>query len=129
MLKLNNLTYEVFDENKHEKTILKNIDLTFPKNKMTVVTGPNGSGKSTLIKLLMGVLSPTSGEIFYKNEDITNLSISQRANLGITMAFQQPVRFKGLTVKDLLTLASKKIQMYQMRVIILQGWGFVQEII
>jgi len=108
MLKLNNLTYEVFDENKHEKTILKNIDLTFPKNKMTVVTGPNGSGKSTLIKLLMGVLSPSSGEIFYKNEDITNLSISQRANLGITMAFQQPVRFKGLTVKDLLTLASKK---------------------
>lgn len=109
MIKLNNITYTVSDkETGKNKDILKDICLEFPKNKVTVITGHNGSGKSTLIKLLMGIMKPTSGEIFVGNKDITNLSINDRANMGITIAFQQPVRFKGLTVRDLLALASKK---------------------
>lgn len=109
MIKLENISYKVSDkETGKEKYILKNLNLEFPKNKVTVITGHNGSGKSTLIKLLMGIISPTSGKIFANNKEITSLSICERANLGITIAFQQPVRFKGLTVRDLLNLASKK---------------------
>lgn len=109
MIKLENLSYKVSDkETGKEKYILKDLNLEFPKNKVTVITGHNGSGKSTLIKLLMGIISPTSGKIIVDNKDITSLSIQERANMGLTIAFQQPVRFKGLTVKDLLNLASKK---------------------
>lgn len=108
MIKLENVSYKVFDEEtKTTKEILKNINLTFPKNKVTVITGQNGSGKSTLVKLLMGINKVTDGKIFYGDKDITNLSIDERANLGFSIAFQQPVRFKGLTVGDLLNLASK----------------------
>lgn len=109
MVKLENLSYKVSDkETGKEKYILKNLNLEFPKNKVTVITGHNGSGKSTLIKLLMGIISPTSGKILVNGTDITSLQIQERANMGITIAFQQPVRFKGLTVRDLLNLASKK---------------------
>lgn len=109
MIRLENINYKVTDkESGKEKYILKNISLEFPQNKVTVITGHNGSGKSTLIKLLIGINKPTSGKIFVNNQEITNLSVSERANNGITIAFQQPVRFKGLTVRDLLSLASKK---------------------
>lgn len=109
MIKLENLSYKVSDkETGKEKYILKDLNLEFLKNKVTVITGHNGSGKSTLIKLLMGIISPTSGKILVDDKDITSLSIQERANMGLTIAFQQPVRFKGLTVKDLLNLASKK---------------------
>lgn len=109
MIKLENLSYKVSDkETGKEKYILKNLNLEFPKNKVTVITGHNGSGKSTLIKLLMGIISPTSGKILVNGTDITPLQIQERANMGLTIAFQQPVRFKGLTVRDLLNLAIKK---------------------
>ncbi len=109
MIKLENLSYKVSDkETGKEKYILKNLNLEFPKNKVTVITGHNGSGKSTLIKLLMGIIFPTSGKILVNGTDITPLQIQERANMGLTIAFQQPVRFKGLTVRDLLNLASKK---------------------
>lgn len=109
MIKLENISYKVSDkETGKEKYILKNLNLEFPKNKVTVITGHNGSGKSTLIKLIMGIISPTSGKIYADGKDITSLSTSERANEGLTIAFQQPVRFKGLTVRDLLNLAIKK---------------------
>ena len=109
MIKLENISYKVSDkETGKEKYILKNLNIEFPKNKVTVITGHNGSGKSTLIKLIMGIISPTSGKIYANEKDITFLSVSERANEGLTIAFQQPVRFKGLTVRDLLNLASKK---------------------
>lgn len=109
MIKLQNLSYVVFDEeSKQEKTILKDINVEFEEGKITAITGHNGSGKSTLIKIIMGILAPTGGKVLYSNTDITDLSVSARANLGLTMAFQQPVKFKGLTVKDLLDVASSK---------------------
>ena len=109
MLELKNVTYKIRDEKTNtDKTVLKDISITFPDNKLTVITGQNGSGKSTLIKLIMGIISPTSGEIFYNGKNITNLSLNERASLGLTIAFQQPVRFKGLTVKNLLDVASEK---------------------
>lgn len=109
MIKLENINYKVSDkETGKDKYILKNLNIEFPKNKVTVITGHNGSGKSTLVKLIMGIITPTSGKILADNKDITSLSISERANMGLTIAFQQPVRFKGLTVGDLISLASKK---------------------
>lgn len=109
MIKLENLSYEVFDsETNKQKHILKNLNISFPENKVTVITGHNGSGKSTLIKLLMGIIKPTNGKIMLDDKLLNDMPISERANLGITMAFQQPVRFKGLTVRDLLNIASKK---------------------
>ena len=110
MLELKNVTYKIRDEKTNtDKTVLKDISITFPDNKLTVITGQNGSGKSTLIKLIMGIISPTSGEIFYNGKNITNLSLNERASLGLTIAFQQPVRFKGLTVKNLLDVARIKM--------------------
>lgn len=109
MIRLENLSYKVYDEDqKQEKTILNNVSLEFETGKITAITGHNGSGKSTLIKIIMGIIAPTSGKVMYDNTDITDLTVSSRANLGITMAFQQPIRFKGLTVKDLLDVASTK---------------------
>ncbi len=107
MLELKNICYSVVDENNQTIDILKNINLKFDKG-ITVVTGPNGSGKSTLIKLIMALNKATSGKVIYKRKDISSLSISERANLGFTLAFQQPVRFKGLKVKDLLDIANSK---------------------
>lgn len=108
MLEFRNVSYKVVDEKTgKEKYILKNLNINFPKNKVTAITGHNGSGKSTMIKLIMGILSPTEGEIFFDGQKLNGLSIQERANLGLTIAFQQPVRFKGLTVRDLLNLANK----------------------
>lgn len=88
------------------KSILKNVNLKIDNNKMVVITGPNGSGKSTLAKIIMGIENPDSGKIIFNGKDITDMSITQRARDGIGFAFQQPVRFKGLTVKDLIEISA-----------------------
>ena len=106
MLELRNICFSA-EEDGVKKEILKNINLTIDE-RFVAITGPNGGGKSTLIKLISGVLTPTSGQILLDGEDITNLSITERANKGISYAFQQPVRFKGITVFDLVKLASGK---------------------
>ena len=106
-MELKNITYKVQEDGK-EKVILEDININFERGKITAITGQNGSGKSTLIKLIMGILAPTSGSIFVDGKEITDTSIEYRANNGLTMAFQQPVKFKGLTVKDLLDVASRK---------------------
>lgn len=109
MLELKDVSYKVIDnETGKEKYILKNLNIKFPQNKVTVITGHNGSGKSTLIKLLMGINNPSSGEVLFDGKKLNDLSINERANMGMTIAFQQPVKFKGLTVRDLLNLASKE---------------------
>lgn len=102
MLELINISYEV-----DHKKILDNINIKFDSN-FTVITGPNGSGKSTLAKIIMGIIKPTSGKILYNGEDITNWSIDKRAKEGISFSFQQPVKFKGITVHDLINLSSGK---------------------
>lgn len=106
MIELKNINYFV-ETADGKRAILKDINLLFATNKITVITGANGSGKSTLAKLIMGLIHPTSGQILYNGKDITNLSVDNRANLGISIAFQQPVKFKGITVKDLLEIALK----------------------
>ena len=88
------------------KTILNNINLTLEDNKFYSITGPNGSGKSTLAKIIMGLVSPDTGNIIYNGKDITNLGVDERAKLGIGFAFQSPVTFKGLTVYDILKIAT-----------------------
>jgi Fe-S cluster assembly ATP-binding protein len=103
MLELKNVSYEVSDENDN-KEILKDISFTIDE-RFVAITGPNGGGKSTLAKLVAGIIKPTSGRIFLDGKDITDLSITDRAKSGISFAFQQPVRFKGITVKDLIRFA------------------------
>ena len=103
MLELKNLSYQTEDG----KEILRNVSLKI-EDRFVAVTGPNGSGKSTLAKLIAGIYTPTSGQILLDGVDITNMSISDRANNGISFAFQQPVRFKGITVKDLISIAAGK---------------------
>ncbi len=108
MLELKNISYLVEDGNKE---IIKDINLTV-KERFVAITGPNGGGKSTLAKIIAGIITPTSGTILFDGRDITDMSITERANAGISFAFQQPVRFKGITVKDLIMLASgKKLSM------------------
>ena len=107
MLELKNVSYVVKDENGEDKAILKNINLKIDE-RFVAITGPNGGGKSTLAKIIAGIYQPTGGQILFDGEDITDLSITDRAKKGISFAFQQPVRFKGLTVKDLITLAAGK---------------------
>ncbi len=108
MLELIDISYSVIDEDKTEKNILSNISLSVDDNSFFVITGPNGGGKSTLAKILMGIATPTTGKIYFKGKDITALDITERANLGMGLAFQQPMRFKGLTIQDLLSLAAKE---------------------
>ena len=93
---------------RNNKKILNNINLKIGTDKFIAITGPNGSGKSTLVKMIMGIEKPDSGEIIFDGKDITNLEINERAKLGISFAFQQPVKFKGITVYDLLKIASKR---------------------
>ena len=104
MLELKNISYEVEDD-QESREILKNINLTI-NDHFVAVTGPNGGGKSTLAKIIAGIIRPTSGQILLDGKDITDLNITERANAGISYAFQQPVHFKGLTVKDLVSLAA-----------------------
>ena len=106
MLELQNLSFQVSDASDSRKEIIKNVNLTFEDHTFIAITGPNGGGKSTLAKLIMGIEQPTSGRILFNGTDITNLSITDRAKAGISFAFQQPVRFKGIKVKDLITLAA-----------------------
>lgn len=107
MIELKNLSFSVAaDDGKLE--IIDNLNLTLDDGKFIVITGPNGGGKSTLAKLIMGIEHPTSGQIIYDGKDITDLTITERAKLGIGYAFQQPPRFKGLTVRSLLSLAAGK---------------------
>ena len=107
MLELKNICYVVKDGNK-DIEILKDISLVVNDKDLVIITGPNGSGKSTLAKIIMGILSPTSGKIIYNGQDITKMNLTQRAKIGFGFAFQQPTTFKGLTVKDLLDIASRE---------------------
>ena len=107
MLELKNISFEVNDENeKSQVEIIKDLSLTVEDGKFVVVTGPNGGGKSTMARLIAGVEKPTSGKIFLDGEDITDMSITDRAKRGISFAFQQPVRFKGIKVLDLIRLSA-----------------------
>ena len=103
MLELKNICYEVEDN----KEIIRDISLQI-EDHFVAITGPNGGGKSTLAKIIVGIVKPTSGQILLDGEDITGLNITERANKGISFAFQQPVHFKGLTVRDLITIAAGK---------------------
>lgn len=105
MLELKNICYSVTDDG--GKDILKNVSLKI-EDRFVVITGPNGGGKSTLAKIIAGIIKPTSGQILLDGVDITDMSITERANIGVSFAFQQPVRFKGITVHDLICLAAGK---------------------
>ena len=108
MLELKNISLSVEDEftGNGQKEILRDVSLTIETGKLVVVTGPNGGGKSTMAKMIAGILKPNQGQILLDGEDVTDLDITQRATKGISFAFQQPVRFKGITVRDLINLAS-----------------------
>lgn len=106
MLELQNVSFEA-DTDIGKKEIINDVSLVIDE-RFVAFTGPNGGGKSTLAKLVAGIYTPTSGKIFFDGEDITEMSVTDRAKKGITYAFQQPVRFKGITVRDLITLASGK---------------------
>ena len=108
MLELRNLTFEVPTPEGGTKRIIDELSLTIPDDRFTVITGPNGGGKSTLAKLIMGVEKPTSGQIIFNGRDITDQSITERAQAGIGYGFQQPARFKGMKVKKLLDIAAGK---------------------
>lgn len=103
MLELENVCFT-----RENKKILDNVSLKIDTGKFIAITGPNGSGKSTLVKMIMGIEKPDEGKIIFDGQDITNLEINERAKLGISFAFQQPVKFKGITVYDLLKIASKR---------------------
>ncbi|MGN0708594.1 MAG: ABC transporter ATP-binding protein [Faecalibacterium sp.] len=105
MLELKHISFDVPD-GKGSKEIIRDISLTFPDQKFIAITGPNGGGKSTLAKLIAGIEVPTAGQILFDGEDITHMSITERAKRGISFAFQQPVRFKGIQVIDLLRMAA-----------------------
>ena len=121
MLELKNVSYVVKDENGQDKEIIKNVSLNIDE-RFVAITGPNGGGKSTLAKIIAGIYQPTSGQILFDGEDITNMSITDRARKGISFAFQQPVRFKGLTVKDLITLAAGK------QISVTEACGYLSEV-
>ena len=106
MLELKNVTFQVSDEKDQDKEIIKDISLAIEDQKFIAITGPNGGGKSTLAKLIVGIYEPSEGQILYNGTDITHMSVTDRAKLGISFAFQTPVRFKGIKVKDLIRLAA-----------------------
>ena len=105
MLELRDVRFDVDDDAGHVD-ILKGVSFTIPENKFVVITGPNGGGKSTIAKVIAGVRKPTGGQIFFDGQDITSLNITERARLGISYALQQPVRFKGIRVIDLMRIAA-----------------------
>jgi Fe-S cluster assembly ATP-binding protein len=107
MLKLKDITLSVEGE-QGNFNILKNINLSLQKNKIYVITGPNGGGKSSVAKIIMGIYQPTAGEVLFEGQNITGLDITERAKLGIGYAFQNPPRFKGIKVRELLELATGK---------------------
>ena len=108
MLELKNVSFTVDDDGGDEKEILRDVSLKVEDKKFVVITGPSGGGKSTMAKLIAGIEKPQEGRILFDGQDITDLGITERARLGIGFAFQQPVRFKGLQVIDLLRIASGK---------------------
>ena len=108
MLELKNVCFEVIQDEK-PKRILNNINLKLEDNKFSVITGPNGGGKSTLAKIIAGIEKPTEGRIYFNGTDITEMGITERARAGISFAFQHPVRFKGITVRDLIQLAAGQV--------------------
>ncbi|MCU6752949.1 ABC transporter ATP-binding protein [Bovifimicola ammoniilytica] len=105
MLELKNISFDV-PQGDGEKGILKNVSVKIDDKKFVAITGPNGGGKSTLAKIIAGIYKPTEGQIIFDGQDITDMSITDRAKAGISFAFQQPVKFKGIKVKDLIKLAS-----------------------
>ena len=108
MLELQHVSYSVTDEVTGKRTdIIRDVNLTI-NDRFVAITGPNGSGKSTLAKIIAGIITPTEGRILFCGQDITDMNITERAQLGISYAFQQPVRFKGITVKDLISIAAGK---------------------
>jgi len=107
MLELKNISFSVTTP-EGRNDIIKDISLTIPDGKLVVLTGPNGGGKTTLAKIIMGLVEPTSGQIIWNGEDVTALGITERAQKGISYGFQQPPRFKGIKVRDLLSIASGK---------------------
>ena len=121
MLEIKNLSFAVTEDDR-QKEIIHDLNLTIEDGKFTVITGPNGSGKSTLARLIMGIEKPISGSILLDGEDITALDITERAQKGISFAFQQPVRFKGIRVKDLLRLAAGK------RISVSEACGYLSEV-
>ena len=108
MLELKNVSYQVEDEQDHNKEIIRDISLNIGDQKFIAITGPNGGGKSTLAKLIVGIYEPSEGQILFNGTDITHMSITDRAKMGISFAFQTPVRFKGIKVMDLIRLAAGK---------------------
>ena len=107
MIRLDHVSFDVPEE-KDTKEIISDVSLTFKDNAFIAITGPNGGGKSTLARLIAGIEKPTSGRIYFNDTDITDLGVTERARMGISYAFQQPVRFKGLQVLDLIRLAAGK---------------------
>lgn len=107
MLELQNVSFSAVTDGNRTKEIIKNVSLKIDEG-FVVITGPNGGGKSTMAKLIAGIYKPTSGKILLDGEDITDFSVTERAKSGVSFAFQQPVRFKGITVKDLISVAAGK---------------------
>ena len=107
MIELKNITYKV-TENGQEKIILDDVSCEFKDSCVTAITGHNGSGKSTLTKIIMGLIKPTDGQVIFNGKNITNKTIDERAKLGLNYAFQQPVEFRGVTIKELIDIATKQ---------------------